>query len=147
MSVKLRSIVGITALAVIGTAQAQVYKCKEDGRTVFKDVPCPIGAERVPTYTAPPSADDAAAAAARAERDRQALAGPLVEEAPSGDGRIGMSDADKAAQDAKCAALRKGKNEAKYWAGEFRYEANIQRERAKADYYEDRQWWECKTTR
>lgn len=54
-------------------AQAQVYKCTEDGRTVYQDHPCASGGERIeapPSPTAGPGAGtdaDADAAAARAE--------------------------------------------------------------------------------
>lgn len=40
LAAPMRIALAVTALALAGGVQAQVYKCKVDGKTIFSDQPC-----------------------------------------------------------------------------------------------------------
>lgn len=70
----MRNFLLIAALmAAASGAQAQVYRCVVDGKTVFSDLPCPAGAkaEAVRLFNDAPTAADAAAARARGQQLRE----------------------------------------------------------------------------
>lgn len=127
-------------------AQAQVYKCQEGGRTVFSDTPCSLDAERVQVRPATGEYDPEAGARVRQET-AETLSRFAAEDAARQAAReesVVRRAAERAAGQDRCIELRKKKNDAEYWANEFRHPDNIRREQQKAKHWKDRLWWECK---
>lgn len=126
-------------------AQAQVYKCQEDGKTVFSDTPC---RNAVPMNVKPASGEynpvDGMRAQSRAQSDLAELMRLDSERAAAR--RAGAIDSELSTRSAsdRCAQIRKDKAEALYWAGEFRHPDNIRREQEKAKFLEGREFFECK---
>lgn len=128
------------------TAHAQVYKCVENGRKVFSDIPCSNSAEKVDVRPAAGDYDAAAGARARSET-AATLARFAAEDAARQAAREqaeAQSLAERAAVQDRCTELRENKNKAEYWANEFHHPDNIRREKEKAKHWKDRLWWECK---
>lgn len=134
------------AASLVSPAQAQVYKCTENGKTVFSDVPCSTGAKRVDVRPAAGGYDADAAARTRMQTERikgqQALEDSRREAARRA--TAARIDAERQAKVAKCNKIRARRDDAKYWAGEFQHKDNIRREEAKQKDAQDALWWECR---
>lgn len=112
------ALVAVLVAVLITPAQAQqVFKCSENGKTVFSDHPCGDSAQELDVRPSRGGYDPGAAA------------------------RI---DAERQAKVDKCREIREARNDAKYWAGEFQHKDNIRREEEKAKSAQDALWWECR---
>lgn len=136
----------IPLLIAASSAQAQMFKCTDGGRTVFSDRPCSDSAEKLKVRPAAGNYDPDAGARARTET-ASTLARFAAEDAArqaARDSDEAQRRAERAAEQDRCAELRENKNEAEHWAREFRHPDNIRREKEKAKHWKDRLWWECR---
>lgn len=144
---RIAAVVGLAALLPWASCvQAQVYKCQEGGRTAFSDTPCSTDAERLNVRPAMGEYDPRAGARVRQET-AETLSRFAAEDAARQAARgqaIEARAADRAEEQDRCRDLREKKNDADYWASEFRHPDNIRREQQKAKHWKDRLWWECK---
>lgn len=136
----------VIAAFLVAPAQAQVYKCTENGKTVFSDVPCATGAKRVDVRPATGGYDADAAARARmqTERIKQQQALEDSERAAARRSTETRIAAERQAKVDKCRKIREERDDAKYWASEFKHKDNIKREQAKQKGAQDALWWECR---
>lgn len=139
----------IAALAAILSAPAsaqQIFKCVENGKTVFSEWPCGDSAQELDVRPSRGGYDPGAAARIRSQTeglnrrfDAEDRARQRASEATAQ--RI---DADRQAKVDKCRKIREARNDAKYWAGEFQHKDNVRREEEKAKSAQDALWWECR---
>lgn len=143
---RLAIVAAAIAASLVAPAQAQVYKCTENNKTVFSDVPCSTGAKRVDVRPAAGSYDAQAAARARiqTERIKQQQALEDSERAAARRSTEVRIEAERQAKIDKCRKIREDRDDARYWAGEFRHKDNIRREQAKQKDAQDALWWECR---
>lgn len=127
-------------------AQAQVYKCVENGKTVFSGIPCSADAKAVNATPAMGDFDPAAAARVNSETAaiKAKLAAQDAERTAARQAAAARVESSRSAEQDRCANIRAKKNDAEYWAREFRHPDNIAREQAKAEHWKERLWWECK---
>lgn len=135
----------VAVLAAPAQAQ-QIFKCTESGKTVFSDHPCGETARELDVRPARGGYDPGAAARIRSQTERlnsQFAAEDRVRDAArrAASDRI---DAERQAKIDKCRQIREERDDAKYWAGEFKHKDNIKREKAKQKEAQDALWWECR---
>jgi len=130
--------------ALICPPALAINKCIVDGKVTYSDLPCPSSA-KVENVQAPPPADmtEAVKARVRTIEDKQALRRKDNERIE----RRWAQDQAQAREDreakARCNQIRDKKQEAEYWRSEFKHPDNVRREAAKADFYNDREFFEC----
>jgi hypothetical protein len=136
----------VIALAMVAPAHAQVYKCKENGKSVFSDRPC--SADDVPLSIRPATggydATAGEAAEARAAKEQADLQRLELERQAARAEEIKSANANPSGSDDNCARIRADLKKAEYWAREFQHPDNVHRELNKAKKLKDRLWWECK---
>lgn len=136
--------VALLCLMSVGTfVNAQVYKCQENGKTVFSDQPCAADSKRVEVRPATGAFDPKARAEVYKRIDRQAQG---VEDGYRMIERQQTREAPRVAvpsEPDKCDQLREKHADAKYWAGEFRHPDNIRREQEKAKKAASDSFFEC----
>lgn len=131
---------------VATSSHAQVFKCTENGKTVFSDRPCGDTAREVDVRPARGGYDPGAAARIRNQTERlnsQFAAQDRAREAAR-QADAARIDAERKAKADKCSQIRRERDRAEYWAGEFRHKDNIARERAAQKDAQDALWWECR---
>lgn len=143
-------IIAAFAAILASPVQAQqIFKCVENGKTVFSEWPCGDTARELDVRPSRGGYDPGAAARIRSQTeglnrrfDAEDRARQRASEATSQ--RI---EADRQAKIDKCRKIREERDDAKYWAGEFEHKDNIRREEAKAKSAQDALWWECREVR
>lgn len=134
------------ALLASPAAAQQIFKCTENGKTVFSDNPCGDSARELDVRPARGGYDPGAAARIRSQTE-QLNSRFDAEERTRDRARQAAAariDAARQAKIDKCRKIREERNDAKYWAGEFQHKDNIRREEAKAKSAQDALWWECR---
>ena len=130
-------------------AQAQVYKCTENGKTVITDRPC-VGGEAMNVQPAAGHFDPKKRAAVYERIEKQGrdiddgyrmIEEQRAREAPRP--RAAAEPDERSAKERRCDELRSRKQSAEYWSKEFRHPDNINREQAKAKKGASDLWWEC----
>lgn len=140
-------VVALLAAALLaGSAQAQVFKCTENGKTVFSDAPCGDSAREIDVRPARGGYDPGAAARIRSQADviNQRFDAEQDARDRARQAASARIDAERQAKIDKCNQIRRDRDDAKRWAGEFRHKDNIRREERKADAAQDALWWECR---
>lgn len=136
----------ILALALSGAAHAQVFKCEQDGRTVYSQDPCGNRAKVIDTTPAAGAYDPDAAARRRVENSRIIRQQSAEERQRDRDRALAQRQraASEAAERRKCDEIRRSKQRAEHWSQEFKSAANVRREQDKAKQAESELWWECR---
>ncbi len=128
-------------------AQAQqVFKCTENGKTVFSDHPCGDTAHELDVRPARGGYDPAAAERIRSQTNRlnNQFDAEDRERQRAHEATARRIDAERQAKIDKCRKIREERDDAKRWAGEFKHKDNIKREQAKQKDAQDALWWECR---
>ena len=139
---------GLFLVALIGasvSAQAQVYKCVEGGRTVYAQEPCGRRAEVIDATPATGGYDAAAHAQRRAQNARIQLQQGIDDIWLDTNRKIAdrQRSAEQKAKERRCDELRSRKQDAEYWSKEFRHPDNVRREQDKAKKGASELWWQC----
>lgn len=130
------------AFTVSGGASAQVYRCVEDGKTIYSGHPCATGAAPITVTPAAGhgSQEDAARARMRAQRD--------ADQVRRIDRQLDAAKAARAAQITtgetdRCREIAKKRASSERLAKEYSVPSNIRREQEKAEHYAVRDFFEC----
>lgn len=142
----MRTMIVAVALAAALPVHAQVYKCQEGGKTVFSDIPCATNARQIDARpaTGAYNPEEGERARLNTEASSARLAAEEARRMAAREAALAELEASRASEQDQCASIRAKKQDAEHWAREFRHPDNIRREQAKADYWKDRLWWECK---
>lgn len=136
----------VIACALSAQARAdQVYKCTENGKTVYSSQQCSPGAKPIAAQPATGSYNAAAASEARM-RTMQAQSELATAEAERESARQRQRAAAESASSSAnggCSQMKTDHAEAQYWANNYRHPENIRREKAKAKYLEDKSFFDC----
>lgn len=133
-------------MAAIEPVQAQIFKCTENGKSVFSDRPCAPDAAAMDVKPAAGGynrLDDLRARSRTAQNEAELLKIDM-DRAARRQATAREIDVKRQAEADRCKEIREKKQDAEYWAKEFRHPDNVQREQDKAKHWKERLWWECK---
>lgn len=141
----IRVIVFVATMLVVASAQAQVFKCQEGGKTVFSDRPCGANASAVDVKpaTGEYNALDGMRARSRALDGEEELLRLDAERARQRSAAAIDSEMSRKSGSERCAQVRKEKAKAQYWAKEFKHPDNIKREQEKVKELTSREFFDC----